>query len=120
MQVEPPIAFVSHVHEPPGMEVRINFGVFAGREATPAEIDDLAEKLLAEVPEVSIVAENRHELGRHSEASLHQVRIELAHAVVPGDYGELDHLERQLLTTAERWTRACAAERHLEAPELEN
>jgi hypothetical protein len=118
MQVEPPIAFLSHVHEPPGVEVRINFGVFAGREATPAEIDDLAETLLGAVPELSIVAENRHELGRHSEASLHQLRIELAHEVVPGDHAALNDLEQQLLTAADRWARACAAERHLETPDL--
>jgi hypothetical protein len=31
--------------EEPGFEVRVNFGVFAGRHATPAEIDELAAAL---------------------------------------------------------------------------
>ena len=32
------MAFAVHRHEPPAIEVRVNFGVFAGREATHAEI----------------------------------------------------------------------------------
>ena len=59
----------------------MNFGVFAGRAATPAEIDRLAEWLLDEVGEVSIVSEERHEIDTHGEAVIHQVRIE----VEPGD-----------------------------------
>ena len=46
-----------------GVEVRVNFGVFAGRRATPAEIDELAKALLPKVGEVAIVAEERHEIG---------------------------------------------------------
>ena len=30
-------------------DIRVNFGMFAGREATQAEIDDLAHDLLVEV-----------------------------------------------------------------------
>jgi hypothetical protein len=58
-------------------ELRINFGVFAGRTATPAEIDELAKMLLPELGEVTIVAEDRRELSDSSETSLHQVRVEL-------------------------------------------
>ena len=60
MKLEPAIAFVSEISEPPGLEIRVNFGVFAGREATPAEVDELAKALVPEVGEVSIVAEQRH------------------------------------------------------------
>jgi len=45
------------------LDIRVNFGVFAGREATAAELDDLARELVLEVGEVSIVAEQRHEAG---------------------------------------------------------
>ena len=44
------IAFATRTFEPPGLEIRVNFGVFAGREATPAEIDELAVHLLDKVP----------------------------------------------------------------------
>ena len=36
MQEEPSIAFAVRRHEDPGLEIRVNFGVFAGRAATPA------------------------------------------------------------------------------------
>jgi len=41
MQVENVIAFAVE-EEPAGLEIRINFGVFAGRDATPAELEELA------------------------------------------------------------------------------
>ena len=70
------------MHDEPAVEVRVNFGMLAGREATPAEIDDLAAVLLNAAPQVSIISEQRHEIGPDVEASLHQVRIELEHGVV--------------------------------------
>ena len=72
---EPQIAFCVREADPPGIEVRVNFGVFAGRAATPAEIDELAAALLPKVGDVSIVAEQRHDIGPETEASLNQVRI---------------------------------------------
>ena len=78
MMDDPTMAFAVRQHEPPAIEVRVNFGVFAGREATAAEIDRLAEWLLDEVGEVSIVSEERHEIDANVEASVHQVRIEVA------------------------------------------
>jgi hypothetical protein len=56
------IAFVAAA-EPGALEIRVNFGVFAGREATAAELDELAHALLPAVGEVTVVAEERHELG---------------------------------------------------------
>jgi len=112
--VEPEIAFVTRTHEPPGLEIRVNFGVFAGRQATPAEIDELARELLPDVGEVSIVAEERHEISQHVEASLHQVRIEVAEEKVAGG----PDLEERLLGIARRWAEACVAERHAEVSEL--
>ncbi|MDQ4095691.1 MAG: hypothetical protein M3174_05765, partial [Actinomycetota bacterium] len=61
MSESPPIAFATSPDRP-ALEIRVNFGVFAGRDATPAELDELARALLAEVGEVSIVAEQRHEV----------------------------------------------------------
>jgi hypothetical protein len=115
---EPVIAFATRTFEPPGLEIRVNFGVFAGREASPAEIDDLAKELLEKVGEVAIVAEERHELGQHSEASLLQVRIEVAGDELPSDEHELDEFRGRLIETAERWALECIAERHVEPSDV--
>lgn len=96
-----PIAFVS-----PDGDVRVNFGVFAGRDATPAEIDELARAILADQPSVTIVAEQRYIVDREMEASVHQIRIEA---------GGAD--PEALLAHAERWANACVADRHAEISE---
>ena len=92
----------------------MNFGMFAGRGATPAEIDRLAEWLLDEVGDVSIIAEERHEIDANAEASVHQVRIELGPDRVPEDSDERVALEEKLLERAEHWARLCVADRHAE------
>jgi len=97
--------------------VRVNFGVFAGRGATPAEIDELAAALLPKVGDVSIVAEERHEIGEDAEASLNQVRIEVSPDHVPDDERELDILCGRLVEAAESWARGCIADRHAEVSE---
>src|SRR5437868_12347004 len=108
--MDPTIAFQTDGHEPPAIEVRVNFGVFAGRAATPAEIDRLAEFLLDEVGEVSIISEERHEIDAHVEASVHQVRIEVSSDRVPADQVERDAIEERILERAEHWARVCGAE----------
>jgi hypothetical protein len=118
MAIEPELAFYRRVPEPPGLEVRVNFGIFAGRAATPAEIDDLAQALLTKVGEVSIVSEERHEIGEDSEASLHQVRIEVDPSYIPEDEHEADVLAGRIVEAAESWARGCVAERRAEISEL--
>ena len=118
MNVEPAIAFVEEAFDPPGLQVRINFGVFAGREATPAEIDDLAAQLLPEVRDVSIVSEQRHEIGEDVEAALHQVRVELSEDQLPAGEAERERLAARLVGLAEQWAEACIADRHAEVTEL--
>ena len=83
-------------------ELRINFGVFAGRSATPAEIDELARMLLPELGDVTITAEDRRELNSRSETSLHQVRIDLP---------ESADAER-VVAVAEEWAQAHIEDRH--------
>ena len=117
MQSEPQIAFAAEIGEPPGLEIRINFGVFAGRDATAAEVDELAQAVVPEVGEVSVVAEQRHEVSEDVEASLHQVRIEVGEDQLPPAGPERDVLTGRLLERAERWAQACIAERHAEVSE---
>ena len=101
MQNLAPIAFLDD-----DGDIRVNFGMFAGREATQAEIDDLANALLEEVDAITIVAEQRTIADREAEASVHQIRIELNE----------DDPGRPLLI-AEQWAAARVAERHAEITE---
>jgi hypothetical protein len=116
--MEPALAFRNEEFAAPGLDIRVNFGMFAGREATPAEIDELAAALLHEVRDVSIVAEQRHEIGDGTEASVHQVRIEVADEDLPWAESDKDAIADKIVGAAERWAEACIADRHAEVSEL--
>jgi hypothetical protein len=90
-------------------EIRVNFGVMTGREATAAEVDELARELHARVSTFSIVSEQRYEFAGDVEASVHQVKIEVESPID-------EELRGRLLEIAERWADACAAERNVELP----
>lgn len=111
---EPILAFAAAERVAPGLEIRVNFGVFAGRTVTSAEIDRLAEWLLDEVDAVTIVSEERHEIGKTAEASAHQVRIEFAADRLPADPAKRHTLEERCLERADYWARTCIADRHIE------
>ena len=106
---EPKLAFCVARQEPPALEVRVNFGVFAGRHATPAEIDEFAVALRGFVPSFSIVSEERHEFEDAVEASVHQVVVELPREVV-GEEPEL--LAEKIVLAANGWALECIASRH--------
>ena len=96
-----PIAFVDD-----DGDIRVNFGIFAGREATQAEIDELAHTLLDDAAAVTIVAEQRTIADREMEASIHQIRVELS-----GNEPEA------ALAAVREWAESCVAERHIEIEE---
>jgi hypothetical protein len=102
---DPTLVFVND--GPDRVELVVNFGLFAGREATPAEIDRLAEALLPDVEPLEIVCEQRYEFDREREAKIYQVRIGVT------DDGEL---RESLLETVEEWVRDCIADRRLLSP----
>lgn len=106
---EPAISLRVQEHEEPGIEVRVNFGVFAGRHATPAEIDELATALRKVVPEFSIVSEERHEFADAVEAALHQVVVEVRREHVGDDP---DLLAERIVFAANGWAIDCIASRH--------
>jgi hypothetical protein len=108
------LAFVAPPHDGSGLEIRVNFGVFAGREATPAEIDELAGAIVPSVGEVTIVAEQRHEISDEVEASLHQVRVEVAPRNLPRDLDDRGTLAEELLEVCEGWARRAIEMRHVE------
>jgi hypothetical protein len=97
---EAPIAFPSD-----DREIRVNFGLLSGREATSAEIEELANELHAKLGEFAIVAEHRFEFSGEVEASVHQVKIEFEEPLE-------DELRGRILEITERWANACAADRH--------
>ena len=102
------LAFVTEPDGSPHRNVVVNFGVFAGRAVTPAEIDELAKLLIPEFGHVSIIAEERHELSEQSEVSVQQVRVELP------DEADAD----RVVETVERWAQACIDDRHADVSDL--
>jgi hypothetical protein len=112
------LAFPVRAPEAPGLEIRVNFGIFAGREATSAEIEELGSALLPEIGEAEISSENRYEIGPDSEAEVHQVRIEVPKEKLPVDDYQVGELAGKLVGIAERWAQGCIDERHAEVSEL--
>jgi hypothetical protein len=117
VQVEETIAFAVE-QEPAGLEIRVNFGVFAGRDATSAELEELGRLLVPEAGEVSIVGEERHDLAEDVEVVVHQVRVAVPPDAVPDDPAERKAFCQRLVTLAEIWARQCINERHSEISEL--
>ena len=110
---QPANAFVVWETPPaPAVEIHVNFGVYAGREVTAAEIDNLAEWLLDEVPSVSVISEQRYEIGGGARAVVHVVRVELAEDQAPAGPYERAVLEERLLERVRYWQRRCIADRH--------
>jgi hypothetical protein len=112
------LAFPVRSPEQPGLEIRVNFGMFAGREATSAEIEELGNALVSEIGNAEISAENRYEIGPESEAEVHQVRIEVPSEKLPDDDFMVGELAGRLVAIAERWANGCIADRHAEVSEL--
>ena len=106
---EPAISLRVRDREEPGVEVRINFGVFAGRHATPAEIEELALALRESLTSFAIVSEERHEFGDSVEASVHQVVVEVPRELA-GEEPEL--LAEQIVLAANGWALECIAVRN--------
>ena len=106
---EPAISIRVRKHEEPGIEVRVNFGVFAGRHVTPAEVDELAASLREELTLFAIVAEDRHEFGGAVEAAVHQVVVEVPQEQAGGDPAVLGE---QIVLAANGWALDCIASRH--------
>jgi hypothetical protein len=113
---EPALVFAAPDYPEPALELRVNFGVFAGREATPAELETLGHELLSRFESVTIVSERHYEIGSDAEAAVHQVRIGIPVEAIPEEQ-ELSELRGRLLEVTERWARLCIDNRHEEIVE---
>ena len=91
-----------------GSRLVVNFGVFAGREATEAEIYRLAQVLLDELDSVEIVSEQRFEFADGVEATVHQVCVDLPRAA--------EGRELELASLVEVWAKDAIGERSRIAP----
>jgi hypothetical protein len=105
---EPAVSLRLREHDRPAIEIRVNFGVFSGRNATPAEIEELALVVREFAQAFAIVAEERHEFGDAAEASVHQVVVEVPQEAV-GEEPEL--LAEQIVLVANGWALDCFASR---------
>ena len=83
-------------------ELWINFGLFAGREVTAMEVEQLGRSLLGVLDRVTIVVENRYELDARSEVTAHGVRVELPPEWPP---------DGRLVAITEEWARSCVPAR---------
>ena len=90
------------------LELVVNFGMFAGRDATAAEVERLAAALLDDLDAVEIVCEHRYEFDREREGSVYQVKV-----VVPR---EGERLAGTLAEKTEAWATECIADRRFLSP----
>jgi hypothetical protein len=110
--MESALVFAAPEREEPLLELRVNFGVFAGRDATDAEIELLGRELLDKMDHVSIVSERHHEIGPGAGSAVHQIRIEVPSDALPVWGRDLVELRGRLIEVTERWALACIADRH--------
>jgi hypothetical protein len=102
------LVFVGEGEESADLELVVNFGIFSGREATPAEVERLARSLLAEIESVGVVCEQRYEFDRNAEATVYRIRIEIPRGSESRAAG--------LRELVEAWATDCIDERRVIGP----
>jgi hypothetical protein len=90
------------------LELVVNFGIFAGRDATAAEVERLARALLDDLESVEIVCEHRYEFDREREGSVYQVKVRLPR--------EGEARAGELAEKTEAWASDCIADRRFLSP----
>jgi hypothetical protein len=111
---DPPVAFRVRGPEEGACTVRVNFGLYAGRNASQAEIEDLARSLSTVLDSFAIVAEERHEFGGSVETAIRQTVIEIPE---DGAADNVDVLCQRVVAGAEAWAADCIRS-HSELGEL--
>ena len=72
---EPEAVITWETRPTPALAFTVNFGIFAGREASRRELERLAHVLLPIVPRLSIATEQRFEIGVDAAVTLHQIHV---------------------------------------------
>jgi hypothetical protein len=91
----------------PALQFLVNFGVFTGREATRLDIRKLSGALLGLLPAVTVLSEDRFEVGDQSRALVHEVRIEVGQDALPSDETDIEALRAELTEVIRNWAHAC-------------
>ena len=103
IDLEPTTAFVRSTTDG-RVDVVVNFGPLTGREATEAEVDRLARRLLKVARNVRVHAVRTHDIGPDREMILHQVVVEADASADRAD---------AVRDICEDWALDCAQERSL-------
>jgi hypothetical protein len=116
MDTEPTIARVSQ--ESP-LELTVDFGLFAGRDASHDDIGRLGEALLGLVSGVTLFVGRRYEFAHEAaEVAAYQVEIRFPTYILPTEPAEHDALVGKLLEAASTWAHECAATPPAEGEDL--
>lgn len=107
MMVEPEAVLTWETRPAPALEFTVNFGVFAGREASPRELERLTEVLLPLVPWLTVTSEQRSEIGADVSVTLHLVRVGIDNDALPSDQPDVEALRVKIADTIKAWLERC-------------
>ena len=94
----------------PALAVLVNFGLVAGRKPTRAELEELAHAVREVVPILTVVDEQRFEVGEEIEVLLEEVRIEVPESAVAMTGSDPLSLRTRIVEIADRWVSRCATD----------
>lgn len=98
------------VHSEHRVEIVVNFGILAAREASRDEVDRLAETLLPIVHAVTVFAGRRYEFATGSaEVAGYEVCVWFQPHTLPDDDAQRGALLERVLAEVDAWARASAA-----------
>jgi hypothetical protein len=101
------------------LELTVNFGTFARREASRSEVDKLGEMLLELVSGLTLFAGHRYEFSQGAtESTAYEVKIEFPPFVLPTKELELEPLVVKLLERVALWAHESAATPPAEGEDL--
>jgi hypothetical protein len=102
--------FAAYLSQDSPLELTVNFGVFAGRDASRDDVDKLGEALLHLVSGVTLFAGRRYEFARGAaEVAAYEIKIQFPDSMLPSEPAEHEALTDKLLAAVDQWARACAA-----------
>src|ERR1041385_4953866 len=93
----------------PALQFLVNFGVVTGREATGLDVRKLSDALLELLPAVTILSEHRFEVGEHSRAVVHEVRVEVQQDALPPEEPDVEVLRAELTDVIRSWASGCVS-----------
>ncbi len=116
MEIEPIAGYVSQ--ESP-LVLTVNFGLFAGREASRADVDSLGDALLALVSGFSLFVGRRYDFAADgAEVAAYEVEIRFPTFMLPTESEEHAALVEKILKTINSWAHDYAATAPVEGEDL--